>query len=144
MVFGARSAGNEENLALLARNLVHRERDAGVGNVEDHVHPVDVVPLACDLRADVGLVLMVGRHDLDLHALLGRAEVLDRHARRDDRARAADRRIQARHVRQHADLDDASRDLRVRAGCRECGGQRERRRGEQAAFELHGALFSFG
>ena len=37
-----------------------------VGHVDDHVDLVDVEPLAHDVGADVGLVLVVGEHDLDL------------------------------------------------------------------------------
>ena len=67
---------------------------------------------AGDARADVGLVLVVGRDDLDLHALARR-----RRSPRppccaaSDRARAGEVGVEARHVVQHADLDDVVRDL---------------------------------
>ena len=95
----------EENLVLLARDLVDRERDAGIRHVDDDVDVVDVEPLPRDVGADVGLVLVVGADDLDLHAVRGRIEILDRHFGGGDRTGAADVGIKARHVGEHADLD---------------------------------------
>jgi len=46
---GRRRRGDDEGLALVARDLIDRERDAGVGHVEDHVDLLGVVPLAGDL-----------------------------------------------------------------------------------------------
>ena len=65
--------------------------------------------------ADIGLVLVVGRDDLDLEAALLDAGILDRHLRGGDRARAGEVGVEARHVGQHADLDDVVGDLRLRA-----------------------------
>src|SRR5439155_905304 len=76
----------------------------GGRHVDDHVDLVDVDPLPRDAGADVGFVLMVGAHDLDLESLLGHAEILDRHPRGDDRARAGDVGVKPRHVVQDADL----------------------------------------
>jgi hypothetical protein len=50
---------------------------------------------------------MIGADDLDLHALGGGAEILDRQLRRRDGTGAGDVGIEARHVGQHADLHDA-------------------------------------
>jgi len=63
-------------------------------------------PLAGDVGAHVGLVLVIGADDFDLHALGGRVEVLDRLARGPERTRTGDVGIQTRHVIEHADLDD--------------------------------------
>ena len=111
---GGGGARDQEHLVLVAHDLVDRERDRGGRHVDDHVDLVDVDPGAHDVRADVRLVLMVGADDLDLHALGGGAEILDRHARGDHRALAAQVGIGARHVVQDADLDDAVGVLRVR------------------------------
>ena len=100
-------------LFLLARDLLHRERDARGRHVGDHVDPVLVEPLAGDRGADVGLVLMVGADDLDLLAVHRAAEIGDRHLRRLDRARAAEIGIEAGHVGEHADLDRIAGDLRL-------------------------------
>ena len=82
-----------------------------VGTSSDDVDAVGVVPLPGDVRADVGLVLVVGRDDLDLDALVRRLEVLDRHAGGDHRAFAREVGIEAGAVVQDADLD---RDLGLR------------------------------
>jgi hypothetical protein len=58
-------------------DLVDRQRHRRGGNVENHVDAILIIPLARDGRADVGLVLVVGRDDLDLDAFsFGRLEVL--------------------------------------------------------------------
>jgi hypothetical protein len=44
------------------------ERHRGGGDVEHRVDAVAVVPLPGDGGADIGLVLVVGGDDLDLHA----------------------------------------------------------------------------
>ena len=67
---------------------------------------------------------MVGADDFDLHALGGGAEILDRHARGDHRARPRQIGIGAGHVVHDADLDDAVGKLRVRRAASERGGQR--------------------
>ena len=72
---------------------------------------VDIKPLAGDVRADIGLVLMIGSDHLDLQSLFGGAEVFDRHARGHDRSRAGDIGIKAGHIVHDADADDAVGDL---------------------------------
>ena len=57
---------------------------------------------------------MVGADDLNLHALGGGAEILNCHARRDQRAPAAQVGIGARHVVQDPDPDGAVGVLRLR------------------------------
>ena len=127
-----RRARREERLALVLGDLVDGERDAGIRHVDDHVDLVDVVPLARDGRADVRLVLVVGRDDLDLVAALLDAGVLDGHLRRGDRARAGEVGVEARHVGQHADLDHVVGNLRLRGAGGERAGDRQR---EQTAFQ---------
>ena len=102
---GRAGARVDEDLVLLLGDLVDRERDRRGRHVDDHVDAVLVVPLAGDVGGDVGLVLVVGRDDLDLDALAGGVEVLDRHAGGDDRAFARQVGIDAGAVVQHADLD---------------------------------------
>ena len=58
-----------------------------------------------DVRADVGLVLVVRRDDFDVEALLRGTEIFDRHARRDHRTFAGKVGIHARAVIEHAELD---------------------------------------
>jgi hypothetical protein len=80
---GSGGARDQEHLVLVAHDLVDRERDRGGGHVNDRVDPAGIDPLAHDVRPDVGLVLMVGAHNLNLHALGGGAEILNCHACRD-------------------------------------------------------------
>jgi hypothetical protein len=70
------------------------------------------------LRAHVRLVLVVGEDDLDLEALGGGTEILDRHPRGDHRALARQIGVEARLVVEDSDLDDAVGDL----GGRRAGG----------------------
>jgi hypothetical protein len=112
---GRARAGGEEGLVLVLRDLAHRERDRRGRNVRDGIDALGVVPLARDVGADVGLVLVVGRDDLHLEfRLVLLLEILDGELGRDDRAGTADVGVQARHVVQHADLHDAARDICVR------------------------------
>ncbi len=92
-------------LFFCAGNLADGQRHAGIRHVDDHVDLVDVKPLIGDLRADVGLVLVVGADHLDLDVGMILHEVLRRELRRGNRARAGIVGIKARHVGQHADLD---------------------------------------
>ena len=129
-----RRARHQEGLALVPRDLVHREGHGRVRHVGDDVHLVRVVPLPRDIRSDVGLVLMVGEDDLDLHALGRRAKIFHRHPRRHHRALSGEVRVEARLVVQHTDLDDPVGDLRLR-------GPRGLQQGEgsdHTAKELHG------
>jgi len=97
-----------------------------------HEKKMGIKASATSSIADVGLVLMVGKNDLDLHALLRRAEVFDRHPRGHHGPHAGEVRINAGHVVHDSDLDDAVGYLGVgRAG--KCG---DRGRDERA-LEFH-------
>ena len=87
-----------QHLVLLARQLADRERHAGGRHVDDDVDVVDVEPLPRDVGADVRLVLMIGADDLDLQAVGGGIEILDREPGGDHRAGPADLGEEARHV----------------------------------------------
>ena len=102
---GGGGAGDDERLVLVAGDGGHRERDARVRHVDDHVDFVDVVPLVGDVGADVRLVLMVAADEVDLDVGVVLGEIGDGELRRRHRTRAADVGIKARHVAQHADLD---------------------------------------
>jgi hypothetical protein len=76
---------------------------------------------------------VIGADDLDLHPLLGGAEILDRHPRGHHRSLAAEVGIGARHVVHHADPDDTIGVLRLR----NAAGDDQRERGEaQQLFHL--------
>ena len=104
----------------------HGQRDRGVHHVGEHVDMVDVNPFACLGHADVRLVLVIRGEDLDGLAQDFAAKILDRHLGRDDGARPGDIGKRARHVGQHANLDDLVgylRRLRARKACgQDCRG----------------------
>ena len=110
-----RGAGDEERLALVAVIWLTASATPEFGTSTITSTLSTSYHWRAMLRADVGLVLVVGGDDLDLHALLRGAEVLDRHARGDHRARRPRGRRRGSTVVQHADLDHVVRDLRLRA-----------------------------
>src|SRR5690606_36047466 len=70
---------------------------------------------ASDVGADIRLVLMVTEDDLDLVvALVGLAVILDRLTGRPHRALAREVGVHTGLVVEHANLDDAVRELHVR------------------------------
>ncbi|MEY9387837.1 hypothetical protein ABIF93_006094 [Bradyrhizobium japonicum] len=98
---GARS---DEDLVLLGAHAGDSERDRGVGDVEDRVHAVILVPAPGDADPDVGLVLVIRRDDLDGPAGGLSAIVFDRHFCGDDRADTLIARERTGLVVQDADL----------------------------------------
>src|SRR6202165_5296930 len=74
---------------VLRRELLDHKGDARIVEADRHVHLLGVDPLAGNRGPDVGLVLVVGEHDLDWLAEHRAPGILDRHARSDDRAWAA-------------------------------------------------------
>ena len=102
---GRGSARIEQHRVLLLDEIIHRECHAGIRGIGDRIDLVVVDPGPRDVDADVGLVLVIAAHDVDLPALLEQAGILDRHLDRDHRIGAADVGVKARHVVQHADLD---------------------------------------
>jgi hypothetical protein len=75
---------------LLRRDLLDRERDRGIVKADGHVDLIGIEPLARNRGADIGLVLMVGGHDLDRLAKHRPTGILDRHARGDHRPGTAE------------------------------------------------------
>ena len=119
-------AGEQADGALFLQQLLHRQRSGRIGQVCERVHTVAVQPLAGLGRSDVGLVLVVGRQHLDLHAAaFGLQAVFNGEVGGHHRALAAEAGVRAGHVRQDADLDDAVGNLRVGAcGQSQTQGQR--------------------
>ena len=102
---GGRGARVHVNEVLVLGDAGHGQRDTRRQHVEDAVDLVLIGPLARNIHADIGLVLMIGRDDVDLPALRGEAGILDRHLRGGGGAHAADVGVKAGHVGQDADLD---------------------------------------
>jgi len=91
---------------LLARDRLDGQRNCGVADVGDRVDTLLVYPLARDVGADIGLVLVVGKDDLDRFAEHLAAIILDGHARGDHRSGTGIVGIQARLVVQDTDPHD--------------------------------------
>jgi hypothetical protein len=87
---------------LLPREVLDRQRHGRVRQVDDHVDAL-VVPAPGDVRADIRLVEMVGRDNLDRLAQDLAPEILDGHPDCDDGAGTGGVRARAGHVRQNAD-----------------------------------------
>ncbi|MEE9927668.1 MAG: hypothetical protein PBU43_06095 [Microvirgula aerodenitrificans] len=122
---GRTGAVVDDDALLLRAELLHADADRRVQQVDDHVHALGVEPFARLGHADIGLVLVVGRHDLDRLAEHLAAEIVDRHLHGRDRALATDGRVHAGHVGQHADLDAVGVGLRLAGNGTEGGQQRE-------------------
>ncbi|MNS80053.1 hypothetical protein D3C72_1137200 [compost metagenome] len=101
----AARAVHDEDALLLLRHLGHGQGRAGAGAAEQHGQALRVDPLARLGGGDVGLVLVVGREQLDGHAVDLAAEVVDGHLDRQRAVLAFDVGVQARHVGDEADLD---------------------------------------
>ena len=126
---GRRSPRGHGDLLFLGGQSLNGERHRGCGQLHDAVHLFGVIPLARDVRRDVGLVLVVGGHDLDRRVHNLAAEILDRHQGGFIGILTAKVGINAGLVVQNADLDGAVRYL----GHGRCGNQADRR-GRQQEF----------
>ena len=112
-------AAVERNAAFFLDQLLDCQGACRIGQVGQGINLVAVHPLARPGSGDVGLVLVVGTHHLDLHVLAFSLEaVLDRHARCHYRACTAHARIGSCHVGQNTNLDHAIRDLRLCTGAK--------------------------
>ena len=113
---GAADRARNGDAVFLGGELLDRKRHRRIVEADRHVDLADLEPLAGNRGADIGLVLMIGEHDLDRLAEHRAAGILDRHARGDHRARAAQIGIETGLIVEHADPDDIVGDLRVRGG----------------------------
>ena len=118
-----RSAGArpDQHLVPVAGDLVDGERDRRVGYVDDHADALVLGPFAGDLGAEIGLVLVIAGHHVDLASGGLAAVVLDRHLRRQQRAGALVVGIDTRHVVEHSDADGVCRCLGGRLGLHRTG-----------------------
>ena len=94
----------QQHLVVGARDLVDRQRHRGVRHVGHRIDVLLVEPAPHDGGADIGLLQVIGEHDLDLHAGDRAAHVLGRHLRGEHRAGPHVVHRHARHVGEHADL----------------------------------------
>ena len=104
------------------------EADAGVRTAKHHGQAIAIRPLAKFLRADVGLILMVRDHKLDLVAEHRSAEIRNRHLDGFNTAFANDVGIKSRHIVDVADHHLVGGCLGKRCNKKHCSGKRTRRR----------------
>ena len=102
---GSRGADGEERNLLFLGGRGYGEADAGVRAAEHHGQPVAVGPFAKLLRAEIGLVLVIGGQQFDRLTEDRAAEIGDRHLDGFDGAGTLDVGIEARHVVDVADDD---------------------------------------
>ena len=122
-------------LALVAGDFGNGQTHRRSGHVSDHVHLVGVEPLASHVGPHIGFVLVVSAHHFNFELGAGGFDVVfDGHAGSQQRARASDVRVQARHVVHHADFDDAVRNLGLRRTAKYTG----RSSGNREKFAFHG------
>ena len=152
LVGQARAGGADvdQDALLLARHLADGDGDRRIERVGDHVDALLVEPFARLLGADVRLVLVIGTEHFDVLAQYFAAEIGHRHPGGFDRTLAAEVGIQARHVGQHADLDDIARDgagfgagfvsLRLYRSGRQQGRAQSGRDGGREKFAFHVCL----
>mmetsp|Transcript_57663 Transcript_57663/g.135758 ORF Transcript_57663/g.135758 Transcript_57663/m.135758 type:complete len:322 (+) Transcript_57663:950-1915(+) len=107
----AAGADCDEGLFLFGRDRGHGQVGAGVGAADQQVQALGVEPFTRLGRGDVGLVLMVGKDELDLLAGGHALQVGDGHLDGLDATGAIDVGVDAGHVGQETDLDDIARDL---------------------------------
>ena len=93
----------QEGHAAIAQQRVDGEADGGIRNIDDGVHAVDIEPFARDRRSDIGLVLVIGKDDLDLDVLAAAVEILRRHARGFHRSHAVGVLEDAGNIVEYAD-----------------------------------------
>ena len=91
------------HLVLFAADIIGGECDRGCRHIHQAIHAIAVKPLARDIHADIGAVLVVSKDDFHIEAAL--AEILHRLAGSRDRNAAGDIAIHAGHVHGHAKLD---------------------------------------
>ena len=121
-------AGIHEDLVLLGQQRRDCQRHRRSRHVENGVDLVVVDPVACDVDANVRLVLVIARDHLDRLAFDLAAEIRHGHLYGGQRSLAGSVGIEAGHVGEDADLDDIVGDLCMRraAGKSECEAGHER------------------
>ena len=96
--------------ALLGGQFLQRDADAGIGAAQDEVDILLIDPLAGDVGADIGFVLVIGGKKLDRSPVHCPAHLFDGHLDGRDRSFPVERGIGAGHVQHHADLDRVTAD----------------------------------
>ena len=106
-------AGVQMHLVLLGAEIVQRQRDGAVVDLQHRVHVAAVEPFPHDVERDVGVVLVIAHQILHRHALGRRIEILDRLARAGNRHCARVRAVRPGDIRQMPDLERPGRPRRA-------------------------------
>jgi hypothetical protein len=92
------------SLFFLSGDVTHRQSDGRIGQIDDDVNLLDIKPRCCEIYTHVRFVLHVAGYDFDFYSFRRCIEILNRKPR--CRYSPGEFGIGARHVGQHADLDD--------------------------------------
>jgi len=103
---GGRRTGVQVDDVLLLGEVGDGEPDARTGEIDEYVHLLDFDPLFADVGADVGLVLVIGRDQIDFSAFGQKTRILDRHLSGNSRARASNVSVQTRLIAETSDPHD--------------------------------------
>ncbi|GCC47086.1 hypothetical protein chiPu_0031433, partial [Chiloscyllium punctatum] len=132
-VGGSRARCDQRRLGA-AHDLVDGEPDGRVRHVGDRIDLLLTDPAPRDRGADVCLVLVVGRYDLDPEVRVQPHEILGRHLGRRHRPLTGIVRIRAGRVVEYADLQRARGVRRCRRG--RAGGQQRQRENAREIVHL--------
>src|SRR5262245_39829850 len=102
---GRPSRGGDEHLVPLTCKCLNGDTDGRHRHIENNIDTVLIVPLARNVGADVGLVLMVAENDLDWFPENVASEFLDGELRACDRTLARSIGKDPRHVGEYAELE---------------------------------------
>ena len=119
----------DEDLVLLPGEFADGKSHARIRYVDNDVDALLIEPVASGVDRDVGLILVVRRNDIHLHALFRRFEVFDRQFGGNDKSFTGRVGIDARPIIQYTDLD-----LCLRTCCRR---RHEGRRHNQQSSKAH-------
>src|SRR5580692_5529073 len=129
---GRACAGQQDGLVGGFGDLERGERNARVDEIGNRIDAFEIEPASRNARADVGLVLVIGRNDLNRHAVYLVIELFRGDLGGFDRAHAGASLIGSGKIGEDADLDLAARHLGVGGG-----NEKQERSGGAAGGEAH-------
>ncbi len=113
---GGRRRCQYDDLVPLPRHVHDRERGGRGRHVENRIDRAPIEPFARLRRRDIGLVLVIGKDELDWTAEHLPSEIVDGHLGGGDAAGPSDVGIDTRHVEQEAEPDHLVGDAAGRRG----------------------------
>ena len=91
------------HLVLFTADIIGGECDRRCGHIHQRIHAITIKPLARDIHADIGPILVVRKDDFHIEAAL--TKILHRLPCGGDGGAAGDVAIHAGHVHGHTELD---------------------------------------